>query len=134
MIVAPYRLSMALGTFGNVPEDAGLEAVDELLETLTRIDELWLRFHPETPALYEAGVRYRFERDDRWVDWPVLLAEKWADCEDLAAARASELRAAGVDATAKARLERASPGDVLYHAIVLTPWGIEDPSAELGMR
>jgi predicted transglutaminase-like cysteine proteinase len=54
-----------------------------------------------------------------------------ADCEDLAAWRAAELRRAGVAAMAVAKRS----GKKKFHAVVVFPDGTyEDPSRRLGMK
>lgn len=84
------------------------------------------------PALYRSGVRYRREPrgSERWLLPREVRARGFGDCEDLALWRAAELRNAGVPARVKVIAVR--PG--LFHAVVQTPAGIEDPSKRLGMQ
>jgi hypothetical protein len=92
------------------------------------------------PPLYQSGVRYRRERClvvsvpetcERFLTFEQLLIERFGDCDDLAAARASELIHTREDIKARARAYRAGAG---YHAIVVRGDGrIEDPSVVLGM-
>lgn len=126
-----YRFRVDLGTFDRIPEAEALKLVDVWLMALSIQDEYWLR-HVGAPELYQSGVIYRDEPDDIWSDVPAVLEDRSGDCEDFAAWRAAELRLRGFDAVPFARLESTSP--VLYHALVRTPWGIEDPSVVLGMR
>jgi len=79
------------------------------------------------PPLYQSGVVYRREErgHDDWLTADAVLHFGYADCEDLAAYRAAELRRDGIPAM----------GIVLpnkhgnFHAQVLLPDGtIEDPS------
>ena len=82
--------------------------------------------------LYSAGVRYQAEQRPReeWQNREQLFAAKRGDCEDLAAARAAELRAAGEDARAVAYRSRPD----MWHCVVRRGDGtMEDPSRKLGM-
>lgn len=109
----------------------GQASIQVLLDTMTVLNGVFLRSHPDTPALYESGVRYQRERDrEEWRTVPVLLARRTGDCEDLACWRAAELRVAGIDA--RAVVYKAAPR--LWHVVVKLPDGsTEDPSRELGM-
>jgi hypothetical protein len=83
--------------------------------------------------LYDAGVRYKRERAgrERWKTWEELLRDHEGDCEDLAAARAAELRASG-EPGARAFAREVRPGR--FHAVVRRADGrTEDPSRQLGM-
>lgn len=126
-----YRFTLELDAFDRLPEPTALELVDLWLVALSLHDEAWIR-QAGAPELYGSGVRYRPEPDDTWSDVPACLLAGWADCEDLAAWRAAELRIAGVRAWPFARLEPGLP--VLYHALVRTPDDTEDPSRLLGMK
>lgn len=115
----------------------GLEAA---LEALVSLDRVYLRSHPSTPALYQAGVRYLRDVDERdqgrpaaelWYTIPDVLRSGGADCKCLAAWRVSELREAGE----AARVYVVHPAPRLWHIQVRRSDGsIEDPSAILGMR
>ena len=111
-----------------------VDALGAALAALQTIDEIWLRAHPGTPRLYESGVVYEAETaTEEWLPWPYLLAAGVGDCEDLAAARASELRVCGEDPGARAIAYKSGPR--MWHAVVLRGDGtIEDPSLILGMR
>lgn len=103
------------------------------LEGLTAFNAAWLSSHPSAPRLYDAGVRYEREPRGRevWQTYPDLLRSRRGDCEDLAAARAAELRRFG-DANAIAFARKVRPG--LWHIRVRHGDGtIEDPSRVLGM-
>ena len=126
-----YLFRVELEAFDRLPEPAALELVDLWLVALSLHDEAWIQSQG-APALYASGVRYREEPDDTWSDVPACLLARLGDCEDLAAWRAAELRIAGTDAWPFARLEPGRP--VLYHALVRTPSGVEDPSRLLGMK
>lgn len=111
-------------------------ALRSLLAQLTIMDISYLRRHPETPALYESGVRY--QREERgaedWQTIPQVLRARSGDCEDLATWRAAELRVRhGIKAKAVA-YGRRKPDHVLFHIVVRYPDGhYEDPSRRLGM-
>lgn len=126
-----YLFRVELEAFDRLPEPEALRLVDLWLVCLSLHDEAWIRSRG-APDLYGSGVRYRIEPDDVWSDVPACILAGAADCEDLAAWRAAELRVAGVDAWPFARLEPGLP--VLYHALVRTPQGVEDPSRVLGMK
>lgn len=102
-------------------------------------NELYLQFHPETPLLYDSGVRYAREPFgyESWPNIPVILRRGAGDCEDLAAWRVAELRAQGVPARPawKFRDLNGPHGEYrLYHIDVFIPRiGFEDPSKKLGM-
>ena len=106
-----------------------------LLESLTRINQLWLSYNPETPALYSSGVVYRPEAGtEHWQDIPTLLQKRSGDCEDLACWRAAELRRQGVFARPYIKWRRVG-NSWRYHALVRLPDNrIEDPSLALGMH
>lgn len=133
------------------------EAVS-LLCWLSRANSRLLGERPDLPSLYESGVVYEREEQETWCDVVQLYAQRWEDCDGLAAARAGELIARGVRAMrpdepgyAAAREEglgsipaevclttRVQPGEHgQYHCIVVyrimgrTYW--DDPSARLGM-
>lgn len=107
-----------------------------MLEGLAKANLAYLRQFPNTPLLYQSGVRYRPERDSEdWLMIPYLIADRFGDCEDLAAWRSAELQNAGISAKPDV-LARKMPDNVWRaHAIVRLPNGaIEDPSAKLGMK
>lgn len=122
-----------MGILLRVPEVGG-DALDAALAALQTVNELWLRAHPrQWVPLYESGIRYEPERaTEEWLPWPYLLRAGIGDCEDLAAARAAELRFTGEDLHARAAAYRSGPR--LWHAIVVRGDGtVEDPSMYLGM-
>lgn len=86
----------------------------------------------ELPPLYASGVRYKREPrgTERWLLPREVHERGHGDCEDLALWRAAELRNAGAAARVKVIPVRRG----LFHAVVQTPEGIEDPSKRLGMR
>lgn len=90
-----------------------------------------------TPRLYESGVRYRLEPDDREIvcDLEQVLEQGWGDCAMLAAWRVAELRQDGEAATTAIKWRKKVPGQPqLFHVVVRRQDGrIEDPSVRLGM-
>lgn len=110
----------------------GIEELEALLEGLVRLNLTQLR-RGMVPPLYQSGVRYQREKRGRedWQTAAEAYARKHADCEDLAAWRAADLRLAGI--RARAVVYQAGPG--LKHVIVQYPDGTrEDPSKRLGMQ
>jgi hypothetical protein len=107
-----------------------------MMEALIAANVAFLRRHPETPRLYESGVRYEEEpgTQDDWNDIPETLSLGVGDCEDLAGWRIAELRIAG-ELAAMPRVSVFAEGNrVTYHVAVRRAAGlIEDPSRELGM-
>lgn len=106
------------------------------LAALTALNEQYLRDHPNTPHLYQSGVRYRREgkylrgrQKEKWLTIPLLYIVRFGDCEDLAAANAAFHRVRGVKAIAVAK-----PSSIGFHIVTQLPDGtIEDPSRVLGM-
>jgi len=116
-------------------------ALQILLWTLIDLNVLYLTYHPDTPRLYEAGVRYMREpyRYEQWIPIPGVLKQRGADCEDLAAWRVAELRVRGFNARPSwSHHQRKGPDGhpfTMYHIRVWIPgFGFEDPSRVLGMR
>ena len=135
----PYRVTYALDLF-NGPHERELSrrALAHMLECLFRIDVDYLRAHPETPPLYQSGVRYMEEPpgQEDWQDIPTSIRMGISDCEDLACWRAAELVVRQNIAARPVFIERRRPnGSYLYHILVRYPDGrIEDPSKILGME
>lgn len=128
-----YSFALRLGAFGRLPEGAAAQLIAGAVEWLASVNLAYLVAHPETPALYASGVRYRTERDDSWSDVPITLAAGSGDCEDLTAWRLAELWRDSRRAWAVVEAQP-YPGGVEYHVLVETPEGLEDPSEILGMR
>lgn len=119
---------------GHVPLSMWLRP---FLRALQETNEAWLRANPAAPSVYAAGVRYQAEPmgSEVWRTLPVILAEGNGDCEDLATARAAELRVAGERADAVAHeVPSGIPSVQLLHVTVRRGDGSsEDPSRRLGM-
>ena len=137
--MSTFRITFSLDLF-NGPENraASFEALEVMLRNLVEIDMIHLRHHPQTPWLYQSGVRYMEEPpgQEDWNDIPTILKLGISDCEDIAAWRVAELRVRqGIDAKPIFRTFPRPDGGVLYHIQVQYPDGtIEDPSKLLGMR
>lgn len=109
-------------------------ALNLALETLVVLNLAFLTTTQGVPSLYSSGVKYQREPKGRedWLTLPLLLERGVGDCEDLAAARAAELRHAG-ERGARAIVKRVRPG--LWHCLVRRADGrLEDPSKKLGMK
>ena len=111
-----------------------------LLWSLIKLNLEYLRMNPNTPMLYRSGVRYIREKEGEeiWPDIGACLRMGGGDCEDLAAWRTAELIANGIPARPAWRYRRVRMPSgtlgVLYHILVWTPKGFEDPSKLLGMN
>jgi hypothetical protein len=112
-------------------EDENAYVLRGLLECLIYINRGFLRSHPNVPSLYNSGVRYR--RTMVWDSIPALYGRRYGDCKSLTAARIAELREKGITANPVFRFKRNDRGELLYHILVQTGSGFEDPSKKLGM-
>lgn len=110
----------------------GTKFYEDALEGLVRVNEDIYRADPRLPSVYAAGVRYRgYDPNEDWRNAREVVTDKSGDCEDLASARAGELRARG-EAGARVVIKRTGPQ--MTHAQVMRANGqIEDPSRVLGM-
>lgn len=107
--------------------------VKALLEALIAINVDYLRKNPQTPRLYQSGVRY--DRTFWWEPIPAMYARSFGDCKSLTAARVAELRLAGIPAQPTFRFFTHPDGSRDFHILVMLPGGQwEDPSKQLGMR
>ena len=149
----PYRVTFVSSLFsadGLDREDSNT-TLGLLLEALTKVNEI-LMWRQRLPSLYQSGVRYQAEPigTEDWLDALQVLLRRYADCEDLAAYRAAELR---VYHRIRARpvyiFGTDGQGRQLYHCRVRYPASAgpqhpsatligdeyeEDPSVVLGMR
>jgi hypothetical protein len=123
---------------GPIEEQRTRSALRRLLDCLTGINSDYLRAHPETPWLYQSGVRYVTEPpgEELWLDIPHCLETGGVDCEDLACWRAAEIQVRhGIGAWADYDKTHRPDGSYLWHVFVKLPNGRkEDPSRVLGMR
>lgn len=131
------RITFVLDMFDPAELDRSDATLRVLLNALVAADYLYLKRHPETPLLYQSGVRYQEEPPgaEDWQDIKTCLNLMWGDCEDLACWRAAELQIRGIDAHPDFTRDVKPNGKTLYHIVVRLPDGrIEDPSRQLGMR
>ena len=140
IVGGPVRVGPVLGmrVIIGIPRPLSRAAMNHGLEALTRINADWLRENPGAPPLYQSGVRYAVEPTgyELWDPYALLLARGAGDCDDLATARAAELREREGEWTARADCYPSSikNGRRTWHAIVVRANGtVEDPSARLGM-
>lgn len=129
------------GLFGPTSVTAQKKKLLFMLEALIQTNLIYLRSHPNTPLLYESGVRYKSEIErhgfskEEWFDIPHILERGEGDCEDLACWRVAELRKSGVRAKAAVKGKTIAPTVTLFHVLTQWPNGrLEDPSKKLGMR
>ncbi len=111
-------------------------ALNGLLYGLMLADVGWLQNYPNTPWLYKSGIPYVIEPPghERWQSIPAAQASRKADCEDLAAWRAAELRVRKNVAALAKNIWRPVGNQLRAHAFVLLPDGsTEDPSEVQGM-
>lgn len=123
------------------PNDVRLsfQMLRELLHGLARSNLHYLNAFPNTPSLYQSGVRYVPEnRSENWLMIPYLLKTKAGDCEDLAAWRTAEYWRQGIRAVPDIRARNIGTKQRPIwraHAFVRLPDGrLDDPSLRLGMK
>ena len=105
-----------------------------MLETVAFVNGTFLEAHPETPALYRAGVLYGGTREDgfRIFDIPAIMLQGQGLCSHLSAWRVAELRRAGERAGFRIVWTPTDPSE--FHVLVRRSNGdLEDPSEVLGM-
>jgi hypothetical protein len=106
---------------------------------LVKLNREYLRMNPHTPSLYQSGVRFirETEGEEIWPDIGAVLQMGGGDCEDLACWRVAELLESGIPARPAWRYRKvqmpSGANATLYHILVWTPDGFEDPSRQLGM-
>ena len=111
-------------------------ALRSFLDNLISLNQVYLHYHPGTPGLYQTGVFYK--RDPIWRPIPSLYENGFGDCKSLACALVAEYRLRGIAAEPTFRFlppffEGTKFEYTLFHILVQTPSGYEDPSKELGM-
>lgn len=132
-----FELCTVTGATRGISIPAQCEIIRHLVEALAVADEFYLEEHPGTPDLYDSDIYYdSYETrgtEEQWWDIPRILKEGRADCKGLAAWRAAELRLDGVPAQIVVEANRERAG-IVFHILVDSPLGLEDPSRELGMQ
>lgn len=138
-----YAPSFRLKCFESISEKKKFGVMHMLLEALVMANVAYLLDHPETPRLYQAGVRYVPEPDgrDEWQDIADTIERRNGDCEDLACWRIAELRVRDGERSARSYITVAPLPDsqgrlvTTYHIQVRRADGrVEDPSRLLGMQ
>ena len=109
------------------------EALSALLDCLIAINITFLTYRAgKIPRLYDSGVSY--DRTTVWDTVPALYGRRYGDCKSLTAALVAEYRMQGIDAKPVFRwVKRKSENDMIFHILVQTAYGFEDPSKVLGM-
>lgn len=115
------------------------------VDAMARCNMLWIVGN-QPPPLYQSGVVYRVEHQERFEDYASILQRGFADCEDLSAVRIAELRLLGYQAEPYVSYQQRmmqQNGRILpvvmfhvklqYFSPEVGDWVTEDPSAELGM-
>lgn len=132
-----YTIGIVLRALRSLPDRAAERCIEAILEGLAGANAEYLAAHPETPYLYESGVRYEDDSDavlDEWRDIPTVLEYGSGDCDDLVPWRIAELWRQGIPARAIAHLQRDDDGGILFHAFIRVSGNqTEDPSERLGM-
>jgi hypothetical protein len=121
---------------------ANAEALSALLGCLTTIDTIFLKYRCiqkdskivcAVPRLYDSGVVY--DRTVVWDSTPALYSRRYGDCKSLTCALVAEYRMMGKPANPVFRwVRRTTENDMIFHILVQTPQGFEDPSKVLGMN
>jgi hypothetical protein len=129
-------ISAQLGTFDdNLHPQVMANLITAWCNALVATNLVYLQMYPDTPALYSGIVYYKeepFGQED-FFDIPSVIDQGYADCEDLASWRAAEYLSVGIPAAVVVTYEVDRSGDILFHVRVSTMYGLEDPSAKLGM-
>lgn len=119
-----------------VPPRLDGRVLDRMLPMLVGLNVDWLRRNSFAPWLYYSGVRYQAEAPgkEQWLTIPIVLAQGFADCEDLACWRVAELIVRRGERAKAIWSGREKNGRRLYHIRVQrADWRVEDPSLILGM-
>lgn len=131
-------------SFASLPSQRKQTVLRALIEALVVADWNYLLENPNTPALYDANLRYALKVRpaglDSWQDIPQCIYLGSADCKDLSAWRIAELRNQGYDdvfprikVSYHQDPKGIEPTMTVYHVQVRIRDVIEDPSAILGM-
>jgi hypothetical protein len=109
------------------------EALSALLDCLIAINTSYLTHRAgKIPRLFDSGVIY--DRTQVWDSIPALYARRYGDCKSLTAALVAEYRLQGIEAKPVFRwVKRKAENDMIFHILVQTARGFEDPSKVLGM-
>jgi hypothetical protein len=110
-------------------------ALRALLDCLVDLNVAYLKHHPAL-GLYQSGVFYK--RTLEWEPIPALYERGYGDCKSLATALIAQYRLQGIAAEPVFRfMPPFNAGKVdeytLFHILIQTDAGFEDPSKDLGM-
>lgn len=128
--------------YGEFPAPSALETAmhcRNMIDMLTRADQIERIFSPDLPGVYEAGIRYTPDTpgQENWFTIRGALKAGRGDCKVLAAWRVADLRSRGIAARPAFGwriIERPGESMLLIHFFVRYPDGrTEDPSLVLGM-
>jgi hypothetical protein len=110
------------------------------LRALVISNAYYLKKHPNTPLLYQSGVKYAPEPNagkyEEFASIATCLQRGWGDCDDLAAWRAAEIRVReGRPANILVYWRKREGAGTIWHVQVRRPdtGECEDPSRLLGM-
>ncbi len=109
------------------------------LRALVISNAYYLRNNPNTPYLYQSGVRYAPEPNagkfEEFAGIDLVLSRKWGDCDDLAAWRAAEIRIKeGRPANILVYWRKRGSQTIWHVQVRRSDTGeVEDPSRLLGM-
>jgi len=122
-----------------VANEAALVALLEgVVERCVLENMKYLRRYPDTTYLYQSSIRYVDDSDEtaeqRVWTIPIVGTRGRGACADLAAWRCAELRMEGIRANVRLVPQSADPSNKVFHAVVATPRGYEDPASILTMR
>lgn len=113
------------------------------IEASVLVNRAHLRVFPNTPKMYESGVRYRLEPPgvEDFNDIETIIDRGWGDCAQLSAWRIAELREAGEGGEFRIAWKEPEDWDEtfegprMFHVLIRRRDGrLEDPSVRLGMR
>jgi hypothetical protein len=109
-------------------------ALRALLDCLINLNLIYLDAYPNTPGLYESGVRYFFMPTRApWDTIPTLFSRGYGDCKSLVAARIAELRKHGQTARPVFRHIKSGWGTMFHILLQHDNGNWECPSRILGM-
>jgi hypothetical protein len=126
-----YNLPHVFSLETSLVENA--DVLRTLLECLVQINLDYLRRY-RAPKLYNSGVVYG--RTKQWEPIPALYARGYGDCKSLSAALIAQYEMQGRAASPVFRFSPSSyagADHLLFHILVQTEKGYEDPSRKLGM-
>lgn len=133
-----YNPVYELASFDMMPVDVRKNMLELMLEALIGINRFYLRNSRNTPAMYSAGLTYKFKIRpfglDTWQDIPRTIFLKSGDCKDFVCWRVAEMRESGAaDVAPRIIVQESAGGPTVYHIQLRQDLTVEDPSKILGM-